>query len=223
MNSHLNPPKFLTYYNSGVNAYLAARYSRHEEMYKYALELATLGIGCTANWVRGDHEIRSNQQSDTPQWLRYFGQEDFTDVVRANVFIAFSEEPNAPGRQRGGRHVEFGIALALDIPILIIGPQENIFHHLPRITHVSSWEEAKNWLMDHIQAGDLEIGRRNNPTPPQNLELLQNLKKINDSLDTLGEHLEGQFPNDLNVQRATILLTALKAQGLILHELIHRI
>lgn len=126
--------------------YLAARYSRHPEMLGYARELQVENIGVTSSWVLGDHEIRSGGKSNTPFWLRYFGEEDYNDVLNADVFVTFSEHPGAPGRQRGGRHVEFGIALALDKPILVIGPQENIFHHLPQITHVETWMEALELL-----------------------------------------------------------------------------
>ena len=34
---------------------------------------------------------------------------------------------------RGGRHVEFGLALAAGKRLCIVGPRENIFHFLPRV------------------------------------------------------------------------------------------
>jgi hypothetical protein len=129
-------------------AYLVARYARNAEMYVYARDLQKVNIGVTSSWVLGDHEDRSEGKSNTSFWLRYFGEEDYNDVLNANVFVTFSEHPGAPGRQRGGRHVEFGIALALDKPIIVIGPQENIFHHLPQITHVETWIEALELLKE---------------------------------------------------------------------------
>lgn len=126
----------------GINAYIAARYSRYPEMYEYAKLLEIIGIGCTSHWVLGDHDLRSNHMSYTDHWLRLFGEEDFNDVIRADIFITFTELPGAPGRQRGGRHVEFGIALTLGLPIIAIGPKENIFHFLPNVVTVDTWEDA---------------------------------------------------------------------------------
>lgn len=40
---------------------------------------------------------------------------------------------SAPWAARGGRHVEFGVAVASCKRLVVIGPRENIFHHLPRV------------------------------------------------------------------------------------------
>ena len=44
------------------------------------------------------------------------------------MLIAFSEEPRALNASRGGRHVEFGIALALGKKVAVVGPRGK---HLP--------------------------------------------------------------------------------------------
>lgn len=41
---------------------------------------------------------------------------------------------------RGGRHVEFGLAVAWEKRIVVIGPQENIFHWLPMVEHYPNFD-----------------------------------------------------------------------------------
>lgn len=113
-------------------AYLAARYSRFPEMQKYAAELGHLGFEITSRWINGDHDYQG-QQSPADERLR-FAQEDWADLLSADVVISFTEEPGkAGGRNRGGRHVEFGAALALGKRCIVIGYRENVFHELTAV------------------------------------------------------------------------------------------
>lgn len=112
--------------------YLAARYSRHPEMAQYADGLRSIGIDVTSRWINGDHDYRGEQSPSTDR-LR-FAQEDWDDLLSADTVISFTEEPGrAAGRNRGGRHVEFGVALALGKRCIVVGYRENVFHELPAI------------------------------------------------------------------------------------------
>ena len=62
------------------------------------------------------------------------------------MLIAFSEEPRAGGASRGGRHVEFGLALAWGKGVVVVGPRENVFHTLPQVEHFWRWPEALSAL-----------------------------------------------------------------------------
>lgn len=46
--------------------------------------------------------------------------------------ISFTEPPRS-GASRGGRHVEYGIALARGVRVIVVGFRENIFHWLPQV------------------------------------------------------------------------------------------
>jgi len=48
------------------------------------------------------------------------------------VLLFFSEPPDSHSK-RGGRHVEFGLALAWGKRLMIVGPRENVFHCLPQV------------------------------------------------------------------------------------------
>ena len=128
--------------------YLAARYSRLEELQGYAVDLRAIGHRVEARWLLGDHQIHEGVDKvesatvSVPLEGRPFALDDYVDVLEADMLIAFSEEPRAGGASRGGRHVEFGMALALGKGVVVVGPRENVFHTLPQVEHFWHWSEA---------------------------------------------------------------------------------
>lgn len=126
-----------------ARVYLAARYSRHPEMQEYARQLSLCGHDSTARWILGDHELRSDGQSDADEWAVRWAQEDWDDLMAADVVVSFTEGPGEkPGRARGGRHVEFGAALAVGKRCIVVCHRENVFHHLPQVEVVPNWPAA---------------------------------------------------------------------------------
>ena len=96
----------------------------------YAEILKQQGHEITSRWINGGHEL-SDVATDRDR--ARLAKEDFHDLLQSDVVIAFTEEPRKPSTQRGGRHVEFGIAIAYQKKIIIYGPKENVFHYLPRV------------------------------------------------------------------------------------------
>lgn len=107
--------------------YLAARYGRRAEMQNIARALEAFGHLVTARWVRGAHEAEGVEQSVQ------FALEDLQDVEAADTLVAFTELPGTTGKMRGGRHVEFGYALKAGHRCIVVGPRENVFHHVPGV------------------------------------------------------------------------------------------
>lgn len=121
--------------------YLAARYSRLAEMQEKREELKAFGHFVTSRWVNGGHQIADR---DHPAEERArFAYEDYSDVLLADCVISFTEEPRAPSSNRGGRHVEFGIALALHKRVIVVGYRENVFHSMPEVEFYESWAQAR--------------------------------------------------------------------------------
>lgn len=123
--------------------YLAARYSRRDELRGYAGLLAERGYQITARWLYGTHEIVDGRSVEAAHKDRIkFAIEDYNDVQIADTVISFTEpEGNIQGRGRGGRHAEFGIALALKKRCVVIGFRENVFHSLPEVHFYETWED----------------------------------------------------------------------------------
>lgn len=125
-----------------MKVYIAARYVRRQEMVEKAAQLMQYGIPVTSRWIGGVHE-----EDEAPEdVIARFAKEDLDDIARADVLVAFAEEPYT--QSRGGRHVELGYALALGHTILVVGGRENIFSYLPEIVHAPDWDAALSWLYD---------------------------------------------------------------------------
>ncbi len=147
--------------------YLAARYSRRLELCGYRDELSKTGRLVQARWLNGEHQLSNegnpigedgvalvekglrsgeklseHEQSRRASELRAkFAQDDWEDVCSAGLVISFTEQPRSSA-SRGGRHVEFGIALGKGTPVMIVGPRENIFHWLPNVRHFEDWNSC---------------------------------------------------------------------------------
>lgn len=151
-----SPPAWLR-----PKVYLAARYSRIDELNGYKADLEALGYQVPARWLLGEHRMIDGQPGPQNEG---FAKDDWRDIEQASVFVAFTEDPRTAA-SRGGRHVEFGIALTLreirsrtlatppdaglvpdpDLPwpeIHVVGPKENVFYYLAACQHHESWGDA---------------------------------------------------------------------------------
>ena len=150
-----------------LRIYLAARYSRREELCHYRDELRKMGHDVQARWLDGEHQIDNagtpigedgeaivegtlrsgerlsqTEQSARAEALRQrFAKDDYEDVQAADVVISFTEAPRSSAN-RGGRHVEYGIALAMGKRVMVVGHRENIFHWLPTVEFYTTPNQA---------------------------------------------------------------------------------
>ena len=92
-------------------------------MQKFAKALESRGHQVTSEWITGAHKADDSAA---------YAEIDLRDIDSADALIFWSEAP-AGSRTRGGKHVEFGYALAKQKKIYIVGPPVNVFHHLPRV------------------------------------------------------------------------------------------
>lgn len=139
--------------------YLAARYSRREELCGYRDQLSTLGLLVQARWLDGGHQISESgapigeagealvegdtggSSAEAAALRAKFAADDWEDVTSADIVISFTEPPRSKAT-RGGRHVEFGVALARGVRVIVVGYRENIFHWLPQVEFCTTWQEA---------------------------------------------------------------------------------
>lgn len=141
-----------------MRVYLAARYSRIEELRGYREQLRAIGPGgpsgttpvyVTSRWLNGDHQWidptgAGSHEAPTEERVR-FAQEDTEDLMSSNLVICYTEEPRATNT-RGGRHVEFGMALAAGLYVAVVGPRENVFYCLPEVFWFAEWEPCLAWV-----------------------------------------------------------------------------
>ena len=116
------------------SVYLAARIRRRDELLAHAAELNAAGIEVTSSWLT----MPAPDDWASTVWAD-LARIDREDVRRADGLILFAE-PELDGGS--GRHVEFGMALALGKPTIVVGRVENLFQRLPEVRVVEDWPAA---------------------------------------------------------------------------------
>lgn len=113
-----------------MRCYIAGRFSRREELLAAADRIYyRLGWEVKARWLT-DPFHRIGGSPEDCAFNAELARHDRDDLIAADMVIYFS-----PGGTRGGCHVEFGMALALDKSIHWIGPREHVFSFLPEVAH----------------------------------------------------------------------------------------
>lgn len=127
--------------------YLAGRFSRKSELATYAQQIVAAGERVNARWLTGAHDLNTERELTDGELARFSG-EDLDDIWHAEVFVLFTESPEA-GYMSGGRMVELGYALAKHhrYRIYIIGPHENVFTRLAddRFDTWDDFAKAQGW------------------------------------------------------------------------------
>ena len=85
--------------------YMAAKFSRREEMEVLSYDLLLLNHQCIARWVYGGEDGLTRPE---------IALLDLEDVERADGIILFTH-PRGEPQPGGGRFVEFGYAIALNL------------------------------------------------------------------------------------------------------------
>lgn len=107
-------------------AYIAASFPMRDEAIRLQEYLRGI-IAVNSRWLEDTHTNYGGGNDS------FFAEQDLQDVEEAQMLICISDGKKQ--LTRGGRHTEFGIALAMKKPIILIGPREQIFHHHPRVIH----------------------------------------------------------------------------------------
>lgn len=136
--------------------YLAARYSRRDELNRYKADLEAVGHRVPARWLKGEHQSENLSSAEA----REYSIDDVEDIMDAHAIVCFTEHPRSDEYKasRGGRHVEFGIVMGLQLAhhyaapkIFVVGPRENVFHCHPLVEG-----EFKTWgdFIEFVQSTD---------------------------------------------------------------------
>jgi hypothetical protein len=145
-----------------MNLYLAGDYELRAELEALADTLEAAGHFITSRWVRESQpvstdwvdrfiEIQNQVEHISSEDSARIALHDLDDLSAAEAMVLV----NGPST-RGGKHVELGAALAMDMPVYLIGPRTNIFHHHLLVTQVwPEWDEAgREVLMAELGCGE---------------------------------------------------------------------
>lgn len=123
-----------------MRVYLAARYSRKNEIADLVPVFVEHGISVCSRWLREISPPDTNLPDVSPEFCQETAEADLEDIGACDVLVFFAEDPMI-GTPRGGRHVELGLALGLGKRVVVIGKHENIFHFLPGVTVYESLDK----------------------------------------------------------------------------------
>lgn len=117
-----------------MKVYLAARFSDRPYMELVADKLKSHGVEVTARWVYGGEDGLTRKD---------IAVLDIDDVAACDTLVTYTQ-PYGTVTKGGGRHVEFGYALATGKRLILIGERENVFHHYP---NVMAFPTLQAWLV----------------------------------------------------------------------------
>lgn len=112
-----------------IQVYLCAPFREQDRARAIANVLRLNKIAICSRWI-------TSTEADTPESWEKCAQGDLDDVRKAHILMAINPE-SWREKGTGGRHVEFGYALAMQIPILLYGERTNAFHYLAQVEHLS--------------------------------------------------------------------------------------
>lgn len=130
-----------------VHVYLAADLGRRDDatFLANALTATQSRIRIVSRWhaATAEDEINAAERGPSARWQPERAVEVATrntaDIERCDSLVLLTTgEPS-----RGGRHFETGYAIALGKPVLMVGPPEHAFQHLPGIRHADSHDPAE--------------------------------------------------------------------------------
>ena len=125
----------------GLPVYLSGPWEKRSYLRMQARMLRQAGFTIVARWLGLGEDVPRRDDRVEPHWpptnpedelaLARIACDDLLDVQAARFFLAYTEGPESVFR-RGGRHVEYGVALScLKTFVAVVGPRENIFHWVP--------------------------------------------------------------------------------------------
>ena len=102
------------------------------------------GYAVVARWIELDAKFGQGLSAYTDEERRDLAIMDDEDVRAADVLVLLAEREGRP--VPGGKHVETGMAIALQRAVFVVGRRENLFHWHPAVTLVPTTEVLLNAL-----------------------------------------------------------------------------
>jgi len=136
-----------------MKIYLAAKFEQKNTMRDVRDLLTSVGHEITSQWIDVEHE-EDKAHTVTDELRVKYAIMDVEDVRRADALVTFAGLRSEPAIG-GGRHVEFGIALEREMPIIVVGPKgEHIFHWWPGVEHVADVIDLVDLLADQEDSNE---------------------------------------------------------------------
>ena len=123
-----------------MRIYVAAPWADRDKAEKFAdlLESKPLGHTITHKWWIT--EEKGSDYALEEDLFRRCAIDDFVAIQTADQVIVLNTQKR--GEETSGKAVETGIALALRVPVMVVGGWTNVFHYFPGVKLVDSCMDA---------------------------------------------------------------------------------
>jgi hypothetical protein len=126
-----------------LRIYIAGWFGAKDRLRLVRDRIHALGVGeVVSTWL--DEETAAPEAvginyvvGATPEQCREYAIRDMGEVRYSDLLILDTSDVNP----RGGREVEYGLALANGLAVWIVGPRRNVFHYVAQ-RHFATWDEA---------------------------------------------------------------------------------
>lgn len=138
--------------------YIAASYPRRAEAQGVMALLELSGVAVTSWWLR--EETKEGYDQENMDHMAGAAARDIADVIEADTIICLTD--GKVQLSMGGRHSEFGIALAMGKTCIIVGPREQVMHYHRDVIQygaVSGLLQLASKFGTEIEDGSIEEGK----------------------------------------------------------------
>ena len=131
-----------------LKVYLAASFSRQQEMRVVAARLVDVGVEITSRWLFENQGMKHGNARR--KFMMRCALTDLEDIRACDLFVRFSDDLTpamVPSYlATGARMGETMYAYALGKPVIVVGGHQNVFDFLPSFTHVKDADTLIDYL-----------------------------------------------------------------------------
>jgi hypothetical protein len=130
--------------------YVAADYRRKDEVVQLLGWLEQVGLEPCCRWALQGEEVSTVGEltEEHRAAANEVAQIDLADIRESSLLVQLTTGE----KERGGRIVEFGYGLALDLTVVVCGPVETVFHFADGVHRVGSPAELLAWVRGWLAA-----------------------------------------------------------------------
>ena len=126
-----------------LNIYIAGWFGAKDRLRVIRDRIHAAGVGVVVSTWLDEETVAPEAPGETmvvgatPEQCREYAVRDLGEVRYADLFIIDTHDVNP----RGGREVEYGMALAEGTAVWVVGPKRNVFHYIAH-QHFEDWTDA---------------------------------------------------------------------------------
>lgn len=144
--------------NPDIWVYLASYFDTRSRLLPIRDALTRSGLVITSRWLDEPHQATGaatlNEAVAASTTFKHsdlmeYAERDYNDIYDSDVLVLDTLDITP----RGGREVEFGLALAWYKPCYVVGPERNVFHKMA-FGRWDTWDEALEKLPVLLKNGD---------------------------------------------------------------------